>query len=734
TGADFNFAGGDLTLNGSLTTTGGTTTIGAGANATTGNGTLKIDGSEFVIEAGGEFGGGAALNLVDATVGTGATIDGTYSSTGAITMTDGTLTVSGTGDIGNVGASDPNVTINGGTFNLIGNITGAGVVTISNDATATLTGNIGGDLNINGNGVSTTDNGDATVVLDGTVAGNLNNYSTNFTGSGGVTGNFTNWADGSFDAAGAGTIGTFTVGGDLTVNNGADLTFDINIDAGDIITNDVIDVSAGNDINLDNGSTITVNDLGGTGTWEVGDTFTIITGGTGTTTDFGANVVDTFDFLDFTINVNGTDVELILAAANNFSNAASPIFQSMASAMDLDAITASGDFLTYLTALNALGTDAEKAAAIVASSPLTTVSVADASIVMTQRQATVNTDYLYARRNGFPAPSGYASQNQGPTDMRFASLAMNADSMAAAIRNAQPGRLGRQGTQRQPTGVSTVPKQSTMQAYGNFFGLVSDQDTRPGYAGYSADAFGGQFGIDTEFSKDLLLGLMIGLSNTQVDYAAGGDADIESFRIGPYISWEPQQNLYVDASLTYGTHQHDSTRQVTFPGFTGLASSSFDADDLSAAVKVGYEVQTADLNYMPFVSLNYTRYESDAYTETGGGGAALAVGSRDTESLEGQIGLRLSAIYQRTGSATFVPEGYIAFGDQFKDPESIEATFVGGSTQFVTNPADADSSILYGVGTSMLINSGMSAFIRYDGETSDDGDVHAFSGGVNIRF
>ncbi|MFG0257341.1 MAG: autotransporter domain-containing protein [Phycisphaerales bacterium JB043] len=734
TGADFNFADGTFTNNGSVTTTGGTTTI---AGTSDGSGTFNVNGSgvTFNLTGTGDFGGSQTLNLIDGTY----TIDGIYSSTGNITMTDGTLTVSGTADIGNAGASNPDITINGGMadFQTGSTISSTGTVTVNNDATVTFDGSIGGDLNINGNGVSTADNGDATVDIgaNAVITGNLNNYSTNLTGTGNVQGNFTNWADGSFDAAGSGTIGTFDVDGDLVVNANSDLTFDINIDAGDVITNDQIIV--GGDVQFGApGATITVNDLGGTGTWEVGDTITIIDGeGSGTVTDNGVTVVDTFDFLDFTININGSDVELIIAAASNFSDAATPTFQSMGMAMDTDALSASGDYLTFLTALNALATDAEKAAAIQASSPLNTVSIGDASLAMTQRQATVNTDYLYARRNGFPSPSGYAQGQTPQADMRFASLAMDTDMMAAAIRNAQPGRLGRQTTTpRQPTGISTVPKRSTMQAYGNFFTLFSDQDTRNGFAGYSADAFGGQFGVDTEISPDLLIGLMVGVSNTKIDYATGGDADVDTFRIGPYVSWEPQDNLYVDASLTYGTHSHDSDRMVSFMGFSGLATSSFDADDFSAGVKIGYEVQTADFNYMPFVSLNFTRYESDAYTETGGGGASLSVASRDLDSLEGQIGIRLSSIYQRTGAATIIPEGYIAWGDEFMDPESIEATFTGGSTQFTTNPADPNESILFGVGASMLINSGMSAFIRYDGETNDDGDVHAISGGVNIRF
>ena len=81
------------------------------------------------------------------------------------------------------------------------------------------------------------------------------------------------------------------------------------------------------------------------------------------------------------------------------------------------------------------------------------------------------------------------------------------------------------------------------------------------------DTLSFNFGVDKEFTSDLVLGILLSIANSEFDLTGGftGTYEVDLSTLNPYISWEASEDLSLWASVGYGRGQVDLTDDSTNP-------------------------------------------------------------------------------------------------------------------------------------------------------------------------
>ena len=81
------------------------------------------------------------------------------------------------------------------------------------------------------------------------------------------------------------------------------------------------------------------------------------------------------------------------------------------------------------------------------------------------------------------------------------------------------------------------------------------------------DTLSFNFGIDKEFTSDLVLGILLSIANSEFDLTGGftGTYEVDLSTLNPYISWDASEDLSLWASVGYGRGQVDLTDDSTNP-------------------------------------------------------------------------------------------------------------------------------------------------------------------------
>lgn len=193
------------------------------------------------------------------------------------------------------------------------------------------------------------------------------------------------------------------------------------------------------------------------------------------------------------------------------------------------------------------------------------------------------------------------------------------------------------------TGVATGEAAPQWSAWGQAFGGHASQGERDGVDGYSANYGGLLLGADKALSERWRAGGVFAYSNTLIDQSgdtAGDSTRVNAYGLIGYASYT-HEPWYVNLSAGAVLQRYDTTRVVDFTGFSGVASGRFDGEQYVARAEAGYPLALRGMTLTPLASLTYSFLHQGSYTESGGNGAALAVGAANTSSVRSGLGFRL---------------------------------------------------------------------------------------------
>lgn len=226
-------------------------------------------------------------------------------------------------------------------------------------------------------------------------------------------------------------------------------------------------------------------------------------------------------------------------------------------------------------------------------------------------------------------------------------------------------------------------------AWGQAFGGRASADERDGIAGYHASYNGLLLGADAALNERWRAGGLFSYASTSVSSDgnnAGSYARVDSYGLTGYAGYRGEP-WYLNMSIGAIRSNIDAHRVLDFSGFSATANGSYKGMQYNAAAQVAYPIDVNGMVVTPLAGLSYSSLRLDAYTETGGNGAALNVAATDTHSLKSDLGFKLERNCQ-TAWGLFKPMVQMLWRHEYSDTrmQSVAnfAADISGATSFVT--------------------------------------------------
>ncbi|WP_208948532.1 autotransporter outer membrane beta-barrel domain-containing protein [Segnochrobactrum spirostomi] len=256
---------------------------------------------------------------------------------------------------------------------------------------------------------------------------------------------------------------------------------------------------------------------------------------------------------------------------------------------------------------------------------------------------------------------------------------------------------------------------------------------------------GGFFtGIDAAVSEAARVGIVGGYSRSTFNVdARSSSGDIDNYDLGLY-GGAKFGSLSLLAAASYTWHDLSVDRTIAFSGFSGLASSNYQAGTTQVFGEAAWRVDLSKsvdakmfgaASLEPFANLAYVNLSSQNFTETGT--PAALTGSAETENtLYSTLGVRAATVFQMANGAALTPHASLGWQHAFGDVNSSAslAFASGGSAFSVAGVPIARDAALVGAGVDYAFSKSVSASVTYSGQFGSGTEDNAFKGTINIKF
>ncbi|CAN0620612.1 Outer membrane autotransporter barrel domain protein [Burkholderia multivorans] len=298
-----------------------------------------------------------------------------------------------------------------------------------------------------------------------------------------------------------------------------------------------------------------------------------------------------------------------------------------------------------------------------------------------------------------------------PTFGVLAVVAAHADS----LRLAQAEGAG--GTE---SGIATGESAPPWGVWGQGFGGHAGQGAVGQVDGYSANYGGLLFGLDRRLNDRWRAGAVFSYSNTLIngtENSAGQSTRVNGYGLMGYASYTGA-SWYVNLSAGAVQQRYDTTRQIDFTGFSGVANGQFNGQQYVASVEGGYPLAVGGFTVTPLGSVTYSYQHQDSYTESGGNGAALSVGPSHGMSVRTALGAKLERGFE-TRYGMIVPDLQLKWIHEYDHTKvATNASFAAdptGQTAFTTvGQAPVSDLAAMSLGVTVLRANNLTVTARYE--------------------
>ncbi|MGV2293649.1 autotransporter domain-containing protein, partial [Trinickia sp. YCB016] len=216
--------------------------------------------------------------------------------------------------------------------------------------------------------------------------------------------------------------------------------------------------------------------------------------------------------------------------------------------------------------------------------------------------------------------------------------------------------------------------------------------------GYSANYGGLLFGADKAVGERWRAGGAFSFTTTAVNNtgdSAGDSTRVNAYGLFGYASYTAPK-WYANLSAGAVLQHYDTTRVVDFTGFSGTAQGQFSGQQYVAQAEAGYPIALGAYTLTPLTNLTYSYLHQNAYTESGGSGAALSVGAAHASSVTSDLGVKLERGFG-TAYGVLVPDVRLAWRHEYVHGAQLTssrfAADASGETTFTTTGASPVSDL-----------------------------------------
>jgi outer membrane autotransporter protein len=249
------------------------------------------------------------------------------------------------------------------------------------------------------------------------------------------------------------------------------------------------------------------------------------------------------------------------------------------------------------------------------------------------------------------------------------------------------------------------------------FGFWGSTGSDGNAAELDRDSSGVVVGADAELDNDARLGLIASYSRNNSDTnARNSSSESRNLYLGAYAGgvWD---NLALRAGAAYGWHDLESSRAVSFTGFTdNLRSNDGKATSGQVFGELGYRLNSIE----PFANLAFVSLDMDGFTEQGGN-AALRVQDASTDTSFSTLGVHLQNEFT-TGRF----KGTLGWRHAFGDTTPLSTlSFASGNAFTVAGVPIAENAAVLDLGLDFSAGENARFGLSYNGQfgsgASDNG-------------
>ncbi|MXQ12251.1 autotransporter outer membrane beta-barrel domain-containing protein [Microvirga makkahensis] len=270
--------------------------------------------------------------------------------------------------------------------------------------------------------------------------------------------------------------------------------------------------------------------------------------------------------------------------------------------------------------------------------------------------------------------------------------------------------------------------------WGQGFGSWGEAE-RTANTGKAERSMGGfLLGLDGGVGDTWRVGLAGGYSSSTVDLdARRSSASIDSYHAAIYGGTN-FGNFALRLGGAYAWHDLDTTRTVSFPGFSDVLRADYRARTGQVFGELGYTLNLAAVSLEPFAGLAYINIDSDRFREQGGAASLTGPGASQDVTYS-TLGLRFASTLATWETTALTARGMIGWRHAFGDVDpTAQLAFGAGSPFTVAGAPIAENSLVIETEIGINIGTSMTMGVSYDGQLAEDVQDHAVKGNFTVRF
>jgi uncharacterized protein YhjY with autotransporter beta-barrel domain len=271
-------------------------------------------------------------------------------------------------------------------------------------------------------------------------------------------------------------------------------------------------------------------------------------------------------------------------------------------------------------------------------------------------------------------------------------------------------------------------------------GEALDRDVTDFEDGYDSDILRLTAGIDSQFTDKFLAGVALTYNDHEGDLDSGGDFENDSFGVVAYASFIPTKQVFIEATAGYASKGFKRTRIASFKvndvELGGRpVKGSYDGNELSGGVLIGYDRSVKNITFGPRASLDWSYNDFDGYTEKGDTGLELSFEDTSEFSLQSRFGVTGSMAFS-TGFGVLVPQMYVNWVHEFENDQRTENFSFDDDEnsvqyQYEDEPPDRNFFEL-ALGVSAVLPNGWQTYAQYRTLLGHD-DIDSHVGVLGMR-
>ena len=202
-----------------------------------------------------------------------------------------------------------------------------------------------------------------------------------------------------------------------------------------------------------------------------------------------------------------------------------------------------------------------------------------------------------------------------------------------------------------------------------------------------------------------------------------------------YGLWTPGK-WSIDGALGAALHRFDSERDVAFGSFQGTATGKHDGYELVGRVQASYDETMGPFTVAPTAGLTTSWLYEEAWQESGGGGADLAIDRAETTSVQPDAGVGLRRSFAVGDGLTLVTRGQLLWIGQWGDSSGdYTAGFTGQTTGWtVPSLSQPRNAAAVGLSADLVSKDGWTLQAAYAGRFATRTRDNGILLGVQVAF